>query len=101
MDAWNPTNSIKPKRVLVHVSEQGKTTNDVSLPYALFKMGMKFGKMASTDTFGDCEEAVAFMQAFDVEAFEAALVAGEETLPVVLFDVSEPETGSRVTITLE
>jgi hypothetical protein len=93
--------TVKPKRMLVHMGENGKVTADVRLPYSLFKMGMKFGKMASKEDFGDCEEAMAFLQEFDTAAFEQALATGDETLPAVLVDVCEPEKDSRVTITLE
>lgn len=101
MDTQKTNKSLKPKRMIVHVTENGNVTTDVRLPYSLFKMGMKFGRMATKEDFGDCEEAAVFLRDFDIAAFEQSLLDGEETLPVVLVDVCEPEKGSHVTVTLE
>lgn len=93
--------NAKPKRLCVLVTEHGKQTAHVRMPYFMFKMGMKFGKMAAQN--GDIAEkdAMAYLEGFDVAEMERSLESGEQSLPLVLVDVDEPENDKHVTVTLE
>jgi len=93
--------NAKPKRLSVLVTEHGKQTTHVRMPYFMFKMGMKFGKMAARN--GDIQEqdAMAYLEGFDVAELERSLESGEQSLPLVLVDVDEPENDKHVTVTLE
>lgn len=94
--------TAKPKRFCVLVTENGKQTTNVRLPYFMFKMGMKFGKMAAKNgDIPDCGDAMAYLEGFDIAELERSLESGEQTLPLVLVDVDEPDKDSHVTVTLE
>ena len=94
--------NTKPKRLYVLVTEQGKQTTNVKMPYFMFKMGMKFGKMAAANgDIPDCDDAMAYLEGFDVAELERSLASGEQELPLVLVDVDEADKGKHVTVTLE
>ncbi|MEN6593426.1 MAG: hypothetical protein ABFC31_00560 [Clostridiaceae bacterium] len=92
----------KPKRLCVLVTEQGKQTVNVRMPYFMFKMGMKFGKTAAKNgDITDCGDAMAYLEGFDAAELERSLESGEQALPLVLVDVDEPEKNGHVIVTLE
>jgi len=41
--------TVKPKKVHVFVTERGKKTADIRLPYGMFRLGMKYGKATAKD----------------------------------------------------
>lgn len=94
--------NAKPKRMCVLVTEHGKQTTNVKMPYFMFKMGMKFGKMAADNgDIPDCGNAMAYLEGFDIAELERSLASGEQELPLVLVDVDEPGKDTHVTVTLE
>lgn len=96
------TRTAKPKRLCVLVTENGRQTTNVRLPYFMFKMGMKFGKKAAANgDISDCDDAMAYLEGFDVAELERSLASGEQELPLILVDVDEPDKNSHVTVTIE
>lgn len=96
------TRNAKPKRMCVLVTENGRQTTNVRMPYFMFKMGMKFGKMAAANgDISDCGDAMAYLEGFDVAELERSLTSGEQELPLVLVDVDEPGKDTHVTVTIE
>ena len=92
----------KPKRMCVLVTENGNQTTNVRMPYFMFKMGMKFGKLAAKNgNIHNREDAMAYLEGFDLADLERSLENGEQTLPLVLVDVEEPGKNIHVTVTLE
>ena len=93
---------MKPKRFCVQITEQGKQTVNVRMPYFMFKMGMRFGNMAAKNgDIPDCGDAMAYLEGFDAAELERSLESGEQTLPLLLVDVDEPEKNGHVIVTLE
>jgi hypothetical protein len=94
--------TAKPKRLCVLVTENGRQTTNVRMPYFMFKMGMKFGKMAAANgDIPDCADAMSYLEGFDLVELERSLASGEQELPLTLVDVDEPDKNSHVTVTIE
>lgn len=91
----------KPRKVHIDVTEDGKKTADVRLPYGMFKMGMKYGKSAAKEEKDSCAQAMAKLVDFDCAAFERAVAQGEILLPHQLLDTTDIETNTHVIITAE
>lgn len=95
MDKPEKSKPIKPKSFHINVVEDGKVTTDVSIPFFLIKMGMKFAqKEAKGDDLKMLEEV-------DLDSIIDALNSGELTLPCTLIDVEETDKNKHVTITLQ
>jgi len=89
----------KVRKIHVFVTEGGKQTADVRLPYGMFRLGMKFGKDAVKAKTDSCARAMARLQDFSCEAFERAVAAGERTLPCVLLDETDEISATHVVLT--
>ena len=93
----------KVRKVHVFVTESGKKTADVRIPYGMFRLGMKFGKDAAkneneTDA---CAKAMAQLEDFDCAVFARSVASGERTLPHVLFDHMDTASDTHVVLTAE
>ena len=95
------TQGKKPRKVHIDVTENGKKTADVRLPYGMFKMGMKFGSSAAKAEKDSCAQAMAKLVDFDCAAFERSIAQGEIILPYQLLDATDGETNTHVVITAE
>jgi hypothetical protein len=91
----------KVRRVHVFVTENGKKTADVRLPYGMFRLGMKYGKDAAKGETDSCAKAISRLQDFDCAAFERAVAAGKITLPHLLIDTIDEQSATHVIITAE
>jgi hypothetical protein len=95
------TKSTKVRRIHVFVTESGKTTADVRLPYGMFRLGMKYGKAAAKNETDSCAKAMARLQDFDCADFERTVACGERILPFVLLDETEAASATHVVLTAE
>jgi len=93
--------SPKVRKIHVFVTENGKTTADVRLPYGMFRLGMKYGKAAAKNETDSCAKAMARLQNFDCAAFERAVTCGERVLPFVLLDETDAVSATHVVLTAE
>lgn len=91
----------KVKRVHVFVTEAGKQTADVRIPYGMFRLGMKFGKDAAKNETDACAKAMAQLEDFDCAVFDRSVASGETTLPHVLFDHVDTASDTHVVLTAE
>ena len=95
------TKTTKPRKVHIDVTESGKKTADVRLPYGMFRLGMKYGKDAAANETDACARAMARLKDFDCAAFERSVATGEILLPYVLFQMDETESNTQVILTAE
>lgn len=95
------TKTAKPRKVHIDVTESGKKTADVRLPYGMFKIGMKYGKDAAAKETDPCAKAMAHLVDFDCAAFERSVATGEILLPYILFQMDETESNTQVILTAE
>ena len=93
--------TLKPRKVHIDVTESGKKTADVRLPYGMFKIGMKYGKDAASKETDPCAAAMAHLVDFDCASFERSVAAGEIQLPHLLFSMNDKETNTQVILTAE
>ncbi len=93
--------TVKPRKVHVFVTENGKKTADIRLPYGMFRLGMKYGKAAAKDETDSCANAMARLQDFDCAVFEREVASGARTLPCVLLDETDAASATHVVITAE
>jgi hypothetical protein len=93
--------SPKVRKIHVFVTENGKTTADVRLPYGMFRLGMKYGKAAAKNETDGCAKAMARLQDFDSASFERAVACGERVLPFVLLDETNAVSATHVVLTAE
>ena len=95
------TKALKPRKVHVDVTEGGKKTADVRLPYGMFRLGMKYGKDAASKETDPCAKAMAHLVDFDCNSFERSVAAGEILLPHILFSMEDAESNTQVILTAE
>lgn len=95
-----------PKRLVVQVTENGRTKVNVRVPFSLVRLGLKMGKTFgsmgtwySTDESG--AQAMEILQSIDVDEIIDSLKDGDVTLPYTIVDVEEEIKGERVLIILE
>lgn len=91
----------KPRKVHIDVTESGKKTADVRIPYAMFRLGLKYGRQAAADETDGCAQAIAQMKDFDCAVFERAVSAGEISLPHLLLNSADEQGATHVVITVE
>ena len=91
----------KPRKIHVDVTEHGKKTADVRLPYGMFKIGMKYGKDAAFKETDPCAKAMAHLADFDYVSFEHSVAAGEIALPHQLLDLFDEQSQTYVLLTVE
>ena len=91
----------KPRKVHIDVTENGKKTADVRLPYGMFKIGMKYGNSAAKGEKDSCAQAMAKLVDFDCAAFERSIAQGEILLPHLLLDTVDTGNNTHVIITAE
>jgi len=91
----------KPRKVHVFVTEDGKKTADIRLPYGMFRLGMKYGKATAKDETDSCANAMARLQDFDCAVFEREVASGSRMLPCVLLDETDAASATHVIITAE
>lgn len=93
---------IKPKTLLIQVTENGKLTANVRVPFFLVKMGIKFGQMElNAKKQENHTNELERLKDIDLDSILEALNSGELSLPCLLVDVDEPEKNEHVTIILE
>lgn len=95
------TKTAKPRKVHVDVTESGKKTADVRLPYGMFKIGMKYGKGAASKETDPCAKAMSRLVDFDCASFERSVAAGVVVLPHVLFSMDDAASNTQVILTAE
>ncbi len=95
MDKPEKSKPIKPKSLHINVVENGKVTTDVSIPFFLVKMGMKF---AQKEVKGD---DLKMLEEVDLDSIIDALNSGELSIPCTLINVEEADKNKHVTITLQ
>jgi hypothetical protein len=93
--------TLKPRKVHIDVTESGKKTADVRLPYGMFKIGMKYGKDAAAKETDPCAKAMANLVDFDCASFERSVAAGAVLLPHVLFSMDDAQSNTQVILTAE
>ena len=97
----NDSNTPHPRWMVVEVSENGRQTVHVRLPYFLFKAGLGWARMAGkADWNKDCAPGLEALRDLDINALTDSVRSGETALPFVLVDVDEPEKNQHVTVTL-
>jgi hypothetical protein len=100
MDQQQHAKPMKPKTLVVKVTENGKLTANVRIPFIIVKMGMKFGQMELKAKEGNKDE-LERLKDIDFDSILEALNSGELSLPCILVDVDEPAKNEHVTIILE
>lgn len=93
--------AVKPRRVHIAVTESGRKTADVRIPYGMFKLGMKFGTQAAKDETAGCAYGMALLESFDAPSFERSVASGEQQLPCVLLDIDDQKDATQVYIAVE
>lgn len=91
----------KPRKIHIEVTEHGSQTADIRLPYGMFRLGMNYGKSAAKGETDACARAMAGMQDFDCATFEHAVSSGEIVLPYVVLDTMETGSDTHVLLTAE
>jgi hypothetical protein len=93
---------VKPKNIVIQVTEQGKLKTNVRVPFFMVKMGLKFGQMAANVKKTDKhEKELEMLKDIDMDVILEALSSGEISLPCVLVDVEELDKNQHVKIMLE
>lgn len=95
------TKPAKVRKIHVFVTEGGKKTADVRLPYGMFRLGMKYGKDAAKNETDSCAKAMARLRNFDCATFERVVASGERLLPCVLLDETDEASATHVVLTAE
>ena len=93
--------TTKPRRVHIAVTENGRKTADVRLPYGMFKLGMKYGAQAAKGETDGCAYGMSLLESFDAASFERSVASGEQELPCVLIDVDDQKDATQVYIAVE
>ena len=91
----------KPHWVHIAITEHGKKTADVRIPYGMFKLGMKYGAQAAKNEPDGCAHAMELLGAFDCGSFERLVASGEKKLPCILVDVDDAQDETQVRIVVE
>lgn len=91
----------KPRKVHIDVTESGKKTADIRMPYGMFRLGMKYGKQAASNETDACAAAMARLVDFDCASFERSIASGEIALPHQLLDMFDASSQTSVNITVE
>ena len=94
-------NNRKPRRVHIAVTESGRKTADVRIPYGMFKLGMKYGAQAANCETEGCAYGISLLKSFDAVSFERSVASGEQELPCVLIDVDDQKDATQVYIAVE
>ncbi|MDL2226012.1 hypothetical protein LJC20_07490 [Eubacteriales bacterium OttesenSCG-928-M02] len=100
---------LRPKRLTVLVTENGKNKVNVKVPFSLVRAGLKFGKSIGAiglKSGGSKEEEAAVMemlQSIDIDEILRSLEEGDITLPYTIVDVDDMEDGQmqHVKVVLE
>ena len=95
------TKSAKVRKVHIDVTESGKKTADLRMPFGMFRLGMKYGKEAASKETDACAQAMACLKDFDCAAFERSVADGTVLLPHVLFQMDDAESNTQVILTAE
>ena len=93
--------SKKPRRVHIDVTEGGKKTADIHMPFSMFRLGMKFGRKAGSQETDGCAKAMSQMKEFDCSEFERAFAEGKIQLPHLLMDTFDEQSATHVVITVD
>lgn len=95
------TKKLKPRKVHIDVTEAGKKTADIRMPFGMFRLGMKYGRQATSQETDGCAQAMAQMKDFDCAEFERAVATGKITLPHLLLDTNDEQNATHKIITAE
>lgn len=97
-----------PKRIYVHVTEDGRTKVNVKVPFSLVRAGLKLGKsfgaLGARHAKDQSEaDALEMLKEIDIDELLDSLNDGEITLPYTIVDVDNVEDGrlQHVTVLLE
>lgn len=91
----------KPHWVHIAITEHGKKTADVRIPYGMFKLGLKYGAQAAKNEPDGCAQAMELLGAFNCELFERSVATGEQKLPCALVDVDDAQDETQVRVVVE
>ena len=91
----------KPRKVHIDVTESGKKTADIRMPFGMFRLGLRYGKQAASEETDACAQAMARLVDFDCASFARSVAAGEIVLPYQLLDMFDTESQTNVMITVE
>ncbi|MEM1485060.1 hypothetical protein V6615_09290 [Oscillospiraceae bacterium PP1C4] len=94
---------VSPKRILVHVTENGKTKVNVRIPFSLVRVGLKLGQ--SFSSLGakysvDYSAEAELIKSIDIDEVLDSLSSGEISLPYTMVDVDD-EKNQHVQIIME
>ncbi|WRS26161.1 hypothetical protein U6B65_07285 [Oscillospiraceae bacterium MB08-C2-2] len=93
-----------PKRILIKVTEGGKSKVNVKVPFSLVRVGLKLGQAAgamSGKLSPENAAALEMLKTIDIDEIMSALSEGDITLPYALVDVDDESKGEHVQIVLE
>ena len=100
---------LSPKRILIQVTEHGKTKVNVKIPFSLMRAALKLGKTAGligvistkymhSDMEAEILEAV---KSIDPDEILSSLSEGAMSLPCAIVDVDDDVSDQQVKIILE
>lgn len=95
------TKTIKPKNILIQVTEGGKSQPNVRIPLFMVKMGMKIGQTVNSKKSAEHGNELEMLKDIDIDAIVSSIGNGELTLPCLLVDVEDSVNDRHVKITLE
>jgi len=93
--------SKKPHSVHIDVTEGGKKTADIHIPFSMFRLGMKYGRQAASQETDGCAQAMEQMKDFDCSAFVREFAEGKISLPHLLLDTFDEQSATHVVITVD
>lgn len=93
--------SKKPRSVHINVTEGGKKTADIHIPFSMFRLGMKYGSQAASQETDGCAKAMEKMKDFDCSAFVRDFADGKISLPHLLLDTVDEQNATHIIITVD
>lgn len=98
------TPGFDPKRILILVSEAGRTKTNIKLPFSLVRAALKIGKTVGAvgaKYAPEEAEAMDMLKSIDIDEILEGLNDGEITLPYVMIDVDDDEKDQHIKVVLE
>ena len=97
---------VMPKRILIMVSENGKTIVNIRLPFSLvrvaLKMGVSIGSMSAKHTSDpETAQALEMLKTIDIDESLGSLSDGDISLPYSMIDVDDDNSGDHGKSVLE
>ena len=102
-------NELSPKRILINVTENGKTKVNARIPFALLRSALKLGKTAglisvitSKYLHKDMDaEVLEAIKEIDPDEIINSLSDGAVSLPCTIVEVDDEETGQQIRVIIE